>query len=426
MPSSENIGAYLGLGTGYRLSIPGWQQEIALAAPLGLGFVRGNFDVWDLYQPSSGTFDFAKLDQIINTLGGLRLFLTLPISASWNRGAVGCPGTYALTGSQVGCTAWPTQDPEDLLELAFMIANRYKGVIKHYEVWNEPDFGQFWKAEQDPVADDYLPLLRAGYEGIKSIDSDATVMMGGLAFPQEPPNPLRPGWFDRFIELGGLNYTDKINVHIYPAFASFPQTIARMRGRLQRAGVKKGIWITETSSTGGRFETSNIEAEEYEKAVWLVKNYTWAFTNPDVEKIFWHTLRIQAPYDFALMAEDGTPKPAYTAHQTWSRLLLPSQFVSSDITGNVRNIMYKNDNVYTNVIWTESGTVDVVIPQERGLIAPKRITMLGEESSLTRGQVVQVGTEPVYITYYRLGLGKTGIQLQKSGKVEAASLDSKI
>lgn len=111
----------------------------------------------------------------------------------------------------------------------------YKGLIKVYEVWNEPDIdlgGNAWKTpgmpgnwwEQPPAPCDltlkapvfhYIRLLRISWEIVKSVDPQAFVAVGGLGWPafldavcrytdnpdsgrvQLPEFPLKGGaWFD--------------------------------------------------------------------------------------------------------------------------------------------------------------------------------------------------------------------------------------
>ena len=68
MPGTDNIGAYLGQAAGYRLDDAGWKSELALSNPLKIRFCRGNFDVWDLYQPTANRFDFQRLDRIVDLI----------------------------------------------------------------------------------------------------------------------------------------------------------------------------------------------------------------------------------------------------------------------------------------------------------------------------------------------------------------------
>jgi hypothetical protein len=56
-----------------------------------------------------------------------------------------------------------------------LAADRYKGKISAYEVWNEPNGITFWNPV-DPVA--YTRMLQTGYTAIKAADPSATVIGG--------------------------------------------------------------------------------------------------------------------------------------------------------------------------------------------------------------------------------------------------------
>jgi hypothetical protein len=64
--------------------------------------------------------------------------------------------------------------------------------------------------------DAYLPYLHAFYDAVKAKAPGALVLMDGLwtTSSSTSSQALIP-WSERFINLGGLNYTDLFNVHLY-------------------------------------------------------------------------------------------------------------------------------------------------------------------------------------------------------------------
>jgi Glycosyl hydrolase catalytic core len=214
-------------------------------------------------------------------------------------------------------------------------------------VWNEPDYEVFWKGE--PNAAEYLPFLRAAYQTIKSVDASAFVLMGGLAKPTDTR------WFDKLLSLGGGSYTDAVNVHIYPAFATLDQTLLANRELLKRHQLQKSFWITETSSTGGYFDTQDRDAEEKHKADYLIKFYAQALCEPDVDKVFWHTLRnpgrdvhMNRDYDFGLMTGDAKPLPALTAFKNLMAHLDHAHCVGAEPAGGY---VFQREQQTTRILW---------------------------------------------------------------------------
>ena len=136
----------------------------------------------------------------------------------------------------------PVNDANPYALYVWKIATTYKGLIKTYEVWNEPDLdagngwlqagqpGNWWENAPKPCETKlksppffYIRMLRISYEVIKSVDHDALVAVGGLGWPSyldvicrytdEPfegkENP------DKYPLKGGA-YFDCMSFHCYP------------------------------------------------------------------------------------------------------------------------------------------------------------------------------------------------------------------
>lgn len=119
-------------------------------------------------------------------------------------------------------------------------ANHFKGLIRIYEVWNEPDAGwggaekgasgNWWDTAPPPCQTGlkapvfhYVRLLRITYEVVKSVDSNALVAVGGLGWPSyldavcrytdQPVNGLKN---NSEYPLTGGAYFDCMSFHAYP------------------------------------------------------------------------------------------------------------------------------------------------------------------------------------------------------------------
>jgi len=56
------------------------------------------------------------------------------------------------------------------------LVERYRGRVRHYEIWNEQDLEIYWIT--GPNASEYAELLRVSYSLIKKVDEKAQVVMG--------------------------------------------------------------------------------------------------------------------------------------------------------------------------------------------------------------------------------------------------------
>ncbi|MEI8247840.1 MAG: beta-galactosidase [Lentisphaerota bacterium] len=78
--------------------------------------------------------------------------------------------------------------------------------VKTWELWNEPHLpGQscFW----NDTPENYVKLLKAGYETLKKEQPDATVLLGGIGYRYLP-------FYDRILQLGAAKYFDVMAVHM--------------------------------------------------------------------------------------------------------------------------------------------------------------------------------------------------------------------
>jgi hypothetical protein len=121
-------------------------------------------------------------------------------------------------------------------------ATLYKGLVRVYEIWNEPDFdggqhgwkkpgmdGNWWDAPPAPCATAlkapvyfYIRCLRIAYEVIKSVDPNAYVAVGGLGYPsfldavcRYTDNPFDGTVTEVYPNKGGA-YFDCMSFHAYP------------------------------------------------------------------------------------------------------------------------------------------------------------------------------------------------------------------
>ena len=98
-----------------------------------------------------------------------------------------------------------TTTPSQLASQAAPYATKWGNKIL-YECMNELNI-HGW------TADAYVPYLKAFHDAVKAAAPSATVLMDGL-WTGSGSQALIP-WSQRFVDLGGLNYTDLYNVHLY-------------------------------------------------------------------------------------------------------------------------------------------------------------------------------------------------------------------
>ena len=119
--------------------------------------------------------------------------------------------------------------------------------IRHWEIWNEPDWVFFWSGS----VEQYYRLLQVAYIAAKYADPTNTVILGGLATYYDP------SWFPRLLDamvadpdqakrLANNYYLDALAIHFYSRSADAQDHMSRARSLLAEHGLGQPIWVTES------------------------------------------------------------------------------------------------------------------------------------------------------------------------------------
>jgi len=341
--------AFFGLSGVQLLWLPPEHREIeiALAAAAGVKIIGLDFD-WRHIEPQPGQYDWVETDDVVALAKryGLRLAPMLLYTPRWASSVPFAPLDYHRASPS---------DYDDYRDFVYTVVNRYKphGAsrltkdgygITDWVIWNEPNVrasqeapepGRFWNGSLE----EYLLLLRAGYEGAHAADPGCNVLNGGLAdvFWAEGKLDLITA-LERLYDPdgdgdtadGGRPFFDALNVHTYqagaPDAAWYEERLEAILRVMERFGDReKPIWITET---GYGSVTEPVEGSPYvdeptqAEAVRLI--YTACAAYPQVERVFWWSLRdyysdgsaanaaMEAHY--GLLRANFAPKPAYLAY----------------------------------------------------------------------------------------------------------------
>ncbi|GAB7193729.1 hypothetical protein NUM3379_44390 [Kineococcus sp. NUM-3379] len=294
-------------------------------AASGAGWVRVGVGWCSLEERGPGlvsTWYQDRLDATVTEASrrGLKVLATLGCTPTWHS------GTSDLK-------VLP-RDPAQFQRIATYLATRYAGRIAAWEIWNEPDCSG-GSCPQTP-ARDYVPVLRAGYAGIKAADPAATVVSGGIS-------GANAQWIQDLYAAGAQGSFDALGIHPYqgPAAtapeappASHPYRISNITKvrdvMLAHGDGARPIWFTEFGWTTGAGTgwhagvSETVQADYLRRALTMVQNWY-----PYITHAFVFTIRDRDDWDayennFGLLHLDGTPKPALnalTTTNTWLKTL---------------------------------------------------------------------------------------------------------
>jgi len=285
------------------------EQDVALMQEVGIGMVRTDF-LWKDIEPKKGEFDFSKYDHIMDVLDhhGVKALAILEYNPAWR---------------QAEWNAAPVI--EDYVAFASATVNHFKGRVRYWEIWNEPDSKTYWQP-QDSMTQ-YSALLKAVYPVIKRADPTAQVVLGGMT--EAGPFAIRSVY-----KKAGKDTFDIVAIHPF-VNARKPNSMESLKGiyySLMRVMTEFGdqdkpIWFTEVGCPGVKEPTrenawwQGTSTTEDEQAQWITALYKNALQWKGVQKIFWAFFRETDNFfhcgvdNLGLVRGDFTKKPAFTAYK---------------------------------------------------------------------------------------------------------------
>ncbi len=221
------------------------ERVLRLTREAGLYWVRQRF-AWKDIEPSPGEYSWEKWDAIVYLVGqyGLDLLAVLDTSPTWahSRG----PDTS------------PPDSPGAFADFAGRFAERYRGRILHYQLWDEPNIYPHW-GERYASPREYLELLKLAYARVKAADGRNRVILAGLAPTVEHSewNQSDVDYLAELYRLGGRNYFDIIAAKPYgfwtgpedrrvdPRILNFSRAILLRETAVRNGDGQKPIWAVE-------------------------------------------------------------------------------------------------------------------------------------------------------------------------------------
>ena len=326
---------------------------VQMAAAAGYHWLRQEFPWEDIEIHGKGDFEdrrhepyrsaWEKYDQIVDTAetNGMELIVRLSNPPGWTR-AQG-------EGENNVDTFAPPDDVQDFADFVSAVVSRYRGRIKYYQIWNEPNIYPEWgSAHIDPEA--YVALLKVGAEAARAADPQVVIIAGALAStinlqPADPPpgNSLNDMLFlQRMYDAGAAPYFDIMAMQGYGLYSGptddrmHPRVINFCRHKFIRdlmvknGDADKPIWIAEMNWNAApdevepRYGRVSLEQQAsylplaYQRIVdewpWIGVANTWYLKRATD---LWEQNRQPEAY-FRLLAPDFTPQPVFESMRNFT------------------------------------------------------------------------------------------------------------
>ncbi len=324
-----------------------WEFLLRLSHLAGVRWWRDWSAKWHTVQPQPGAFDFrvpdAQIDRVLDADGQVLVLLPFP-STPWatqpNMEKIKQEAGDDRYLRQRLIVACKPQRLEDFAAYVRATVQHYQGRICVIEVLNEPLYTTYAvPASFGHTMSDYIALLRTAYETAKAIDPACTIVGGIGSAPDSK-------WVDEFIDQGGLDWCDAMDLHLYPhrgAPDAYEVAFRTCWERVKAHEKAKPIWITEIGcygdddppftpfQVGDHAMNSALRPNELRASADLVK-FATILCAAGARKILYHAGTCAALNENnagnIFFEYGGSPRKQYAAQAALSRLLGPNvQFV---------------------------------------------------------------------------------------------------
>lgn len=374
------------------------ERSLQMITAAGFHWIRQPFTWSDIEIHGKGDFEdrrntparsaWEKYDNIVDLAEQyqVQIIARLGAAPNWSRADGNARGDFA-----------PPDRFEDFADFAATVAARYRGRIRFYQVWNEPNIYPEWGNQPvDPEA--YTRLLCLAYRRIKAADPEAVVISGALAPTAElgtlsaagGNNLMDTVFLQRMYNAGARDCFDILAVNDYmlrssatdrrlrPNEVNFSRPLWVRDVMVANGDAAKPVWISEMNSNAvpdGLSQTFGQVTEEqqaryavaaYERIQrewpWAGVTSVWFFKRAsDAEKD-------QPFYYFRLVEPDFTPLPVYEALKTYLTTLQPT--------------LYRGRHQESTWQVTYTGTWETVADSAAGLGSYRRATAPGASLTL--------------------------------------------
>lgn len=312
------------------------QRSLDMVRDAGFGWIKQQLVWGEVEVPGKGQFvdqatggeSWRKYDRIVDLARerGLGVILRIDTSPAWAR-----PGRAKLET--------PPDRFEDYGDFVASVAARYRGRVRYYQIWNEPNIPFEWGGDA-PDAAAYTRLLWTASRRIREVDPEAAVISAALAptteFSRYGINELR--FLQAMYDAGAKGTFDVLGANAYglrsgpddrrlapDSDVNFSRPVLMRRLMVRNGDAARPIWAAEVGWNAvpegsgipdlwGRVDretqaayTARAYARAQAEWPWMGVMSLWHFRlpGPNAQRL--------PQYYFNAVDEDFRPQPLYDA-----------------------------------------------------------------------------------------------------------------
>lgn len=262
-------------------------RHLRTARSAGVKFLRCAFS-WNGIEPEPGKYRWEFWDDLVKqgAQNGITLIPYVAYTPRW--------------AARTNVEFWkqPPSDPKLYSDFMYTIAQRYRGRVGSWELWNEPDNKDYWTG----TANEYAEMVIQAAMRVREADPNAVLVLGGMA--KGPSDFLQSLIATHAID----RYVDVIAIHAYPeswgderAEVPFQQWIPKVREMIARSHSGADLWLNEMGYADYRYSASKASvygthvfysyehSREYQASM-LFKFFTMAAASGGVSLAGWYRI----------------------------------------------------------------------------------------------------------------------------------------
>jgi hypothetical protein len=366
-------------------------QEYALLDRMGASWILTTF-YWNEIEEEEDRWNFDYYDTYVDTAraAGKKIIGVLAYDTAWIH-------KDGKTHKYI-----PPDKVHLFLNYVRRTAERFKGRVNAWCIWNEPNFG-FWNGSRN----EFLSLALKTADAVREIDSEV-ILLGG-AFNRGIFG-LPTAYIKGLFTSGVMDKADGIAFHPYELN---PNRSARLflefRAQAVKYGFEDRIWITEIGfPTGGWYPTA---VSEKQFPVYIVKTFVNLAIN-GAKKVLWYQLfdpenrsgsNSEDYFGLVRSREDYTSKGAEAFRLCSVYLSGATYRPEFPLRKNLPNTLHafyfeQPSGERTLVLWKDGNTVNLMLQaSENGYTMHDIVT--GNAEVKPAQTPIALGNKPVFISW---------------------------
>lgn len=274
---------------------------------------------WYEVQPTRETWDFRKLDAVINDNDHPWIIPTYgmvgtayPFNADFSEEYMSSLSGRTEILQHIIANTVDMNDPvqkRDAEAYVKKLVDRYKDQIRYWEIGGNEGL----------PAPERFDIITNTYPWIKETDPDSLVLITAICGDDDSTFSRNLDAFDSLLARGVGDYFDIANFHYYGRIEGkfeerLEERFDEYKAIMDKYEVRKPIWVTETSTSSHENSVLSGPSSEQRQARDIVKRLV-IFSAKGAAKVFWYDYGELSSddkfYGCSIVDEEGEPKPSY-------------------------------------------------------------------------------------------------------------------